>query len=222
MKFALNKRKSGIISVLLFSLGVWPLFLLADDDEPALVFREDFVESPPATPITQDHVATPDLVLGLHGPGGKFVKKSHHENKKGDPWYVWSGQCTQKWAVSLRPEKYRIDISGSKARFRWRTKQRGQRNLRILIKCPDKKWFVSDQSTPATEDWTESEFLVSKMTWRPIDMKSITAGEPGGKPDLKNVEAIGFTDLEIGKRSAVCSRLDWIAVYGNVTPASGR
>ena len=40
-----------------------------DDDRPGFFFREDWKESPPATPITQDHVANPNLVLKLYGPG---------------------------------------------------------------------------------------------------------------------------------------------------------
>ncbi|MFT5128246.1 MAG: hypothetical protein ACI8W8_001855 [Rhodothermales bacterium] len=29
--------------------------------------------------------------LALHRPGAEGIKKSHHEKKKGDPWYLWSG-----------------------------------------------------------------------------------------------------------------------------------
>ncbi|MBI5008171.1 MAG: hypothetical protein HZB98_00620, partial [Bacteroidia bacterium] len=36
---------------------------------PALFFREDWKEIPAATPVTQKHVANPDLLLGLYGPG---------------------------------------------------------------------------------------------------------------------------------------------------------
>jgi hypothetical protein len=34
------------------------------------------------------------------------------------------------------------------------------------------------------------------------------------KPDLSNVEEIGFTDLMRGGGSEACSRLDWIEVDG--------
>src|SRR5690606_33660078 len=43
-----------------------------------LFFREDWKESEAALPVTQEHVANPNLVLSLHGPGKEGVKKSNH------------------------------------------------------------------------------------------------------------------------------------------------
>ncbi len=208
----MNYKSISIPAAALAYFVAAPVFVFGGD--APLIFREDFKEIPPETPITQEHIATHGLLLGLHGPGGQRVKKSHHKNKEGDPWYVWSGQCNEKWAVSLKPKTFRIDLSGAGAGFRWRTKQKGERNLRILIKCPGDEWFVSDQSSGPTPDWTESEFSVAEMTWRPVDITNLSTREPGDAPNLKSIEAIGFTDLEIGKGSGTCSRLDWIEVYG--------
>ena len=40
----------------------------ADAGRPGLFFREDFKETPAATPITQDHLSNPNLLLALYGP----------------------------------------------------------------------------------------------------------------------------------------------------------
>ena len=44
-----------------------------------LFFREDWAETPAATPLTQEHVTGKDLVVTLHGPGREQIKKSHHD-----------------------------------------------------------------------------------------------------------------------------------------------
>jgi hypothetical protein len=52
---------------------------------PSLFFREDFKETPAAYPITQSHIANPDLIMGIYGPGCDSIKKSHHEKPIDDP-----------------------------------------------------------------------------------------------------------------------------------------
>ncbi len=214
----MNYKSISIPAAVLACFVAAPVFVFGGD--APLNFREDFKETPPETPITREHIATPGLLLGLHGPGGQQVKKSHHKNKEGDPWYVWSGQCKRPWAVSLQPEAYQINISGKGARFRWRTRQQGERQLRLLIKCSGDKWFVSDQSTTDTPDWAEAEFSVADLTWKALDITNIATLESDALPELKNVEAIGFTDLEAGQGSGACSRLDWIEVHGSKVAAA--
>ena len=194
-----------------FAAMSWSLY--ADNRAP-LVFHEDFKEIPPATPITQEHIAAEGLQLSLHGPSAGQVKKSHHKNKPSDPWYVWSGQCKDTWALSLRPAAYRIDLSGEGAAFRWRTKQQGGHKLRILIQCFPGNWFVSDQFSTDTPDWTEAEFVVANLTWKALDITNMAIIESTTAPELDSVEAIGFTDLQAGRGSGACSRLDWIEVRG--------
>lgn len=70
-------------------------------DPRGLYFREDFRVLPPATPITQEHLANPSLTLHLYGAGAESVKKSHHEEKADDPFYVWSGQCARPWGITI-------------------------------------------------------------------------------------------------------------------------
>ncbi len=59
-----------------------------------MFFREDWKETPAATPVTQDHVANQNLLVGLYGPGKEGLKKSHHEKPADDPFYIWTGTCT--------------------------------------------------------------------------------------------------------------------------------
>ena len=71
-----------------------PGSVMSAEDDPAedspsarLLFREDWKTTPAELPITQDHVATKDLVLVLHGPGKQGLKKSHHDKPVDDPFY---------------------------------------------------------------------------------------------------------------------------------------
>ncbi|MGA2619215.1 MAG: hypothetical protein ABSF26_16525, partial [Thermoguttaceae bacterium] len=182
-----------------------------------LFFREDWRETPPETPISQAHVANPDLVLTLHGPGQSGIKKSHHTQPADDPYYVWSGTAEGNWAVSLRHRSKSADLTGS-AKIRWRSKQSGFRQLRVILKLADGTWLVSEQSDGESEDWHVKEFQVASLTWRMLDISKIVEGAPCRTPDLTRVEEVGFSDLMVGGGSSACSRLDWIEVYGKPRP----
>src|SRR5687767_5105921 len=99
---------------------------------PGLLFREDWKEIPAVTPVTQDHVSHPDLVLTRHGPGEAKIRKSHHDRPADDPFYVWSGEADANWAISLRHKRVLMDLTGN-AKVRWRAKQTGFRQLRIIL-----------------------------------------------------------------------------------------
>lgn len=181
-------------------------------DSPA--FREDWKEIPWALPVTQEHVANPSLTLELHGPGRDGIKKSNHEHIKNDPFYIWSGMCKKKWALSLSHRESLIDLSAESAQVRWRSRQSGDRKLHLILRLPGDRWLISDEADPASEDWHEFELSPAKLHWRQLDITTITPGEQVDAPDLSRVDAVGFTDLAPGKGSKVSSRLDWIEVYG--------
>jgi hypothetical protein len=186
---------------------------------PGLFFREDWKETPAETPVNQDHVNNPELILGLYGPGRDSIKKSHHDQPEDDPFYIWSGLCTGNWAVTLRHREKKVDLTGH-ARIVWRTKQFGFRKLHILLKLDDGTWLVSKQSDPASKDWRIREFNLMDLSWYTIDMETITEQQPRADPDLSRVVEIGFTDLMPGGASVACSRLDWIEVYGYIVPGN--
>ena len=180
---------------------------------PSLFFREDWKETPPATPVNQDHVANPDLVLGLYGGAIDSMRKSNHDRPVDDPFYVWSGLCPGNWALTLKDPGSYVDLIEF-AKIKWRTKQSGFRCLRILLKLADGTWLVSDQCDCRSADWRIREFNISDIKWYTLDIETITEKQPVENPDLTKVDEIGITDLMAGGRSVACSRLDWIEVYG--------
>jgi hypothetical protein len=186
---------------------------LCAQDRPGLFFREDFKETEAAIPITQAHIANPDLVLGLHGPGKGVIKKSHHDQPADDPYYVWSGLAEGNWAVSLQHRTMDVDLTGQ-SKIRWRSKQAGFRELRIILQLASGEWIVGDAVDPASEDWRVREFNLSDIRWRNLDIDTVIEGAWVDSPDLGHVRAIGWTDLMRGGASAACSRLDWIEVDG--------
>jgi hypothetical protein len=84
--------------------------------------------------------------LNLYGLGRDSIRKSHHDQPIADPYYIWSGLCTNNWAVTLKDENHYVDLS-EYAKIIWRSKQSGFRYLHIILKLADGTWIVSDQAT---------------------------------------------------------------------------
>ncbi|MFN7925997.1 MAG: hypothetical protein U0Q16_38220, partial [Bryobacteraceae bacterium] len=143
-----------------------------DSQRPPLFFREDWKETPAEKPVTQAHVANDNLILSLHGPGKAGIKKSHHDQPADDPFYIWSGETTGNWALSLRHKSKQVDLTGQ-ARIRWRSHQAGFRELRLILQLGDGSWIAGDQSDPASNDWREREFVVADLRWRRLDIAKI-------------------------------------------------
>lgn len=195
---------------------VWFVFLGFSQEtsyRPGLFFREDWKETPAEIPLSQKHVDNPGLLVQLYGPGQDSLKKSNHEKPVDDPFYVWSGLCLENWMVTLKHKTDNVDLTGF-AKIIWRSKQAGLRYLRITLKLADGTWLVSDQFDSASKDWRIREFNIQDINWFKLDSKTIVETGAVTNPDLSNVEEIGFTDLMPGGKSASCTRLDWIEVYG--------
>ena len=182
-------------------------------ERPGLLFREDWKETPAATPVTQEHVANPDLMVTRLGPGEALIRKSHHDKPVDDPFYIWSGETERPWAISLRHKSSLVDLTGP-AKIRWRAKQTGFRQLRIVLKLADGKWIIGDQFDDESTDWRVREFFVPDLRWRAFDAVKIAEGKWVAAPDLSRVDEIGWTDLTAGGGTPASSRLDWIEVYG--------
>lgn len=209
------KSKDAVLAFGLLWFGA--AHLLVAQERPGLFFREDWKEIAAVTPITQEHVANPDLILSLYGPGKTSIRKSHHDKPLDDPYYVWSGECQGNWAVSLRHNSALVDLTGH-AKIRWRSEPSGFRRLRITLKLADGAWLVSDESDGPSTDWRVSEFNVSDIHWRRLNIENVIEGDWVDKPDLSRVDEIGFTDLMRGGGSPASSRVDWIEVYGVKRP----
>jgi hypothetical protein len=182
-------------------------------NRPDLFWREDFQETPAEIPINQNHIANPALIISLYGGGAEVIKKSHHDQPADDPYYVWSGLCENTWAVTLKHQTKNVDLSGM-AKIRWRSKQSGFRQLRIILKLANGTWLVSNLADAASSDWHISEFNLQDATWYLLDIDMIVEKKVVLDPDLSLVEEIGWTDLMRGGGSIACSRLDWIEVDG--------
>lgn len=195
--------------ILLLSL---PIIMYAQD-RPGIFFREDFKESPAEIPVTQDHVAHPDLIISLYGPGAEVIKKSHHDTPADDPYYIWSGLCTGNWAVTLKDKSRYVDLSQN-GKIRWRSKQSGFRELRIILKLAAGNWLVSSLAEGPSADWRITEFNISDLQWMTLDIDNILEKKWIINPDLTKVEEIGWTDLMRGGGTDASSRLDWIEVDG--------
>lgn len=187
--------------------------LAAAQERPGLFFREDWKETPAALPVTQEHVANPDLTLSLYGPGREGIKKSHHDQPADDPFYIWYGMCEANCLLTLRHKSAYVDLTGL-AKIRWRSKQSGFRELRIALKLANGAWLVSDASDGPSADWRLREFNLQDIRWRALDIKTVVEGAWVEKPDLSRVDEIGWTDLMRGGGTPASSRLDWIEVYG--------
>jgi hypothetical protein len=204
------KTKVFIFFILIFSMSN---SIAQESYRPGLFFREDWKETPPEIPLSQNHVNNPELLVQLYGAGKDSLKKSNHDRPVDDPFYVWSGLCLENWLVSLKHKENNVDLTGF-AKIRWRSKQAGLRELRIALKLANGNWLVSDVSDGPSKDWRIKEFNIQDIAWYKLDIDRVTEIGPVSNPDLSNVEEIGFTDLMPGGKSASCSRLDWIEVDG--------
>ncbi|MCG8310196.1 MAG: hypothetical protein MI975_22550 [Cytophagales bacterium] len=208
-----------MLHILLYVLLFLSSVLCAQDYRPGLFFREDFKETPAEIPISQKHIANPDVIFTAYGPGQDSLKKSNHEKPVDDPYYMWSGLTVDSWAVTFKHRDSFADLS-SFAKIRWRTKQAGFHNLRIVLRLADGRWFISDQCDGPSADWRIKEFNLNDITWWSFDITQIKEIKPVSTDeiDLTKVDEIGCTDLMRGGKSRACSRLDWIEVYGKPAP----
>jgi hypothetical protein len=197
------------------------------DHRPGLFFREDF-KGPKAgvhiAPMTQEFIANPDLELKLYG-AGKFLQIDHGDLPKDDPNFIWTGLTESSWGLALRDKTANVDLSGL-SKIRWRTEQTGFHALHPIVKLANGTWLVGEYAEGWTPDWHESEFWPSAIRWRKLNIDRVLEAATGNhyinglweeKPDLSNVEEIGFTDLMAGsgRGEGGWCRIDWIEVYGN-------
>ncbi len=207
MLFPMKRRLAGLLLI----ASAAPA---GDIGQAPLIFREDWTATPPALPLTQRDLANPELSLAVHGPGAGLVKKSFHDAREWDAHYVWSGLTQGTWAVTLSLKSGGLMDLSAPATVRWRSKQAGFRALRLVVGLAGGAWLVSEESDPAAADWRVHEFALSGLRWRRLDIEAVTESNWVENADLSRVRAVGFTDLMPGGRSAACSRLDWIEVYG--------
>jgi hypothetical protein len=192
--------------------ALFTVMAAAAENRTELFFHEDWTTRPPFEQVTQEHVASPELLQTVYGPGKDGIKKRHHGTDN-DPYYIWSGKCTGAWALTLKHKDAFVDLSG-RSKIRWRTRNSGFRRTHVILKLAGGGWLISDQSDGGSADWRERELNVADLTWRKLDIAQVVEGAPVEHPNLSKVDEVGFTDLMNGASSAACTRLDWIEVYG--------
>ena len=210
---SIRKCKKTVLISIIYCLPLMISFTCSAQYRPSLFFREDWKETPPETPVNQQHVSNSELILGLYGGAIEDMRKSNHDHPSDDPFYVWSGLCPGNWALTLKSTETFVDLSEF-AKIRWRSKQSGFRCLHLILKLADGNWLVSDRCDGYSGDWRMHEFNISDINWYSLDMETITEKNPVINPDLSRVDEVGFTDMMAGGSSDACSRVDWIEVYG--------
>ena len=198
-----RKTLSAFIFFMLLSLNK----SVAQDD-PELIFREDWKEIEAQFPINQEHVANPDLLLYLYGPGRDSIRKSKYAVS-----YLFTGYTHDLWAATLKHKSNYINLAEN-GRIRWRAKQEGFRHLHIILKLANGQWIISEQADDESGDWRIKEFITKDIRWREFDPVKIAEGSKLDQVDLTKVDEVGITDLRYWGKSRSCSRLDWIEVYG--------
>jgi hypothetical protein len=79
--------------------------------------------------------------------------------------------------------------------------QTGFRRLHLVLKLADGAWLVSEQSTGASRDWMESEWMVGELRWYRLSIAEVLEDLAVDRPGLSRVDEIGFTDLMRGMPS---------------------
>lgn len=190
---------------------------------PPLFFRLDWTQPPaaPEHPLAQDAVGNSNLELKLYGPDGKDIQVTGSaQDPINNPVHLWTGVCASPCGIGLRDKNSYVDLTGL-AKIRWYTRVAGFHVVRPIVKLADGTWLVGDRADGSTVDWIASEFYVSEVRWRKLDVERMvtTSGGPDWveKPDLSKVDEIGFTDLMPGSghgKNGGADDIAWIEIYG--------
>lgn len=176
--------------------------------EDQRVLREDFADVAAHFPVKKSDILHPQLELRLSGDAEKMLKLSFHPEIKGDPHYIWSGQCQKRWACWF-DLKQQASFVRAGLLLKTRTKQ-ADRNLHFLIKTPNGSFSSTTPVAIPLEkpNWNEQKVPVAELAWHKLDLQTLRPGE-SASVDLASIQAIGFTDFQAGDLSNACSRLDW-------------
>jgi hypothetical protein len=169
----------------------------AKQQRPPLFFREEWKQLPAGgeNPLSQQHVANPNLELKVYGPASKELLVSGDVRDETNPVHAWTGMCTSPCAVAFREKTNYADLTGL-ARIRWVTKMSGYHQVRPIVKLADGTWLVGDRAEGSTVDWLESEVSLAELRWLRMDPERVvTTGSWVMNPDLSKVDEIGFVDL---------------------------
>jgi hypothetical protein len=153
-----------------------------------------------AWPASQQGVASPNLVLTLHGPSAREIQLvSVRGSADVYPLNLWTGTTTSPCAATLRDRERLVDLSSPLAKLRWTVRTSGFHQVRPIVKLADGTWLVGDRTTGPAADFNEADISIADVHWMKLDIdRVVTVGNWVERPDLTRVDEIGFADLMPG------------------------
>jgi hypothetical protein len=185
-----------------------------------------FRKTPPPGSIPRDWVGASCVILAGYNQDPPPERVVHGEPS--DPPNLWTGVCGPV-AVTLRHRTSNVDLSGF-ARMRWVTRVSGFHVVRPVVKLANGTWLVGDHATGAdragagsgaSTDFLESELSFATVRWLRLDpARIVTRGTWVEKPDLSQVEEVGFADIIPGTGHGWGGfvNVGRIEVYGRAVP----
>ncbi|MDC0598898.1 hypothetical protein OAP18_03575 [Gammaproteobacteria bacterium] len=171
----------------------------APPPRPALFFEEHWQQIPGGgeNPISQAHVANPDLELVLYGPKHDELQITGIAGSDSNPIHTWSGLCGAGCVFAFKHQDYYADLTGA-ARIMVQSKTSGFHKIRPFIKLADGTALVGNVEIGNTADFLFTEFRISDVRWLTFNTDlGVTRGNFVDL-DLSRVDEIGFVDLQPG------------------------
>ena len=170
-----------------------------------------------AWPAVQGGVSNPNLDLTLYGTTAKEIQLVAGRGNL-VPHNLWTGTTTSPSAAALRDRTSFVDLSAPLAKIRWVVRTSGFHQAWPIVKLADGTWLVGDRPSGLQADFNESEITPTDLRWLKLDIdRVVTVGKWIARPDLTQVDAIGFADLMPGSGHGDGGYINVgrIEVYGN-------
>jgi hypothetical protein len=153
-----------------------------------------------AWPASQQAVASPNLVLTLHGPSAQEIALvSVRGSADLYPLNLWTGTTTAPCAATLRDRERFVDLSDPLAKLRWTIRTSGFHQVRPVVRLADGTWLVGDHTTGPAADFNQTDVSIADVRWMKLDIERVvTVGDWIQHPDLRKVDEVGFADLMPG------------------------
>jgi hypothetical protein len=173
---------------------------------PPVFFSEAWkaLATPPddhgAWPASQGGVASPNLMLTLHGASGKDIQLvAVRGSTDVYPLNLWTGTTTSPSAATLRDRNKFVDLSNPLAKIRWVVRTSGFHQIRPVLKLADGTWLIGDHTTGPAADFNESDVSIADVRWMKLDIdRVVTVGTWVERPNLTKIDEVGFADLMPG------------------------
>lgn len=224
-----------------------------EDPRPPLFIGETFpMEAPRGFDFSgqlldsfnQTHIASDNVELNIYGQSQsdwtgltheEASSRDHHQGLEMvwgpvaayDPTYIFFGPCFTPCAFTLKDSDNLVDLTGTYAKVKWRTRQSGFHQLQVIIKLDDGSWYIGDYMEPASIDWLENEFSFIDLRWKEFNPDYVVTSGTGNfvdTPDLSRVDEVGVASLipgnlhNSGHGPSSTARIDFIEIYGEPVP----